>query len=446
MNARPLLASLLALFFALTLSGCGPQCAVLKDDHEAFARKFQGGADSTRAPHLSIAMPRAALTEAIDAAAARIPRTPVDLPGLGDVGRYVPNRLEFTPRALQLSVDKADAARLRLDFDVNYDGRALFGLDLTAKAPITVNTSRGTLRFSIRGDLFESVTPRLDEGAARKLADALWGQLPSVARAVVQRGLVDRLAREGIEYLTSRGYVLLRERVLKRIGEIASFEIGMPAVPIEALTLTSVGSGANGVFRLDVRTSLPVENGLGESSLSALAAAAAKSPKDALRVQIAAETVTALANWAMGRGKLPSRYDDTGKPSREGGVQVGAAWGGSDARPLKVHLWSLGTPQMCVYGRAAGVPTVEYDAAKGKLAVGIKDSSVEEFKGPALLRAVAFLPSVTQNMFDFSKTIAMKTQLGIGSKTFRVNLQRAAFDGRTFTVDLSTSTAPKSGT
>jgi len=362
------------------------------------------------------------------------------------VSRYVPNRLEFAPRALQLAVDKTDAARLRLDFDVNYDGRALFGLDLTAKAPITVNKSRGTLRFSIRGDLFESVTPRLDGDAARKLADALWGQLPSVARAVVQRSLVDRLARDGIEYLTSRGYALLRERVLKRIGEIASFEIGLPDVPIEALTLTSVGSGASGVFRLDVRTSLPVEHGLGEASLSALAAAAAKSPKDALRVQIAAETVTALANWAMGRGKLPNRYDDAGKPSRDGGVQVGAAWGGSDARPLKVHLWSLGTPQMCVYGRAAGVPTVEYDAAKGKLDVGIKDSGVEEFKGPALMRAVAFLPGVTQNMFDFSKTIATKTQVGIGGKAFRVNLQRAAFDGRTFTVDLSTSAAPKSGT
>jgi len=446
MKTRSGFGLLLALLFALTLTGCGPQCAVLRDDQERFARRFEGGAESTRAPHMSIALPRAALTEALDAAAERIPRTPIDLPGLGNIARYVPSRLEFSPRALQLAVDKSDAARLRLDFDVVYDGRALFGLDLTAKAPITVNKSRGTLRFSIRGDLFETVTPRLDDDAARKLADALWRQLPSVVRVGVQRSLVERLARDGIEYLTSRGYALLRERVLMRIGEITSFEVGLPDVPIEALTLTSVGRGASGIFRLDVRTSLPVEHGLSDASLSALAAAAAKSPKDALRVQIAAETVTALANWAMGRGKLPNRFDDTGKQSREGGVQVGAAWGGGDARPLKVHVWSLGTPQMCVYGRAAGVPTVEYDGTKGKLAIAVKDSDVEEFKGPALLRAVVFLPGVTQNMFDFSKTIATKTQIGIGGKAFRVNVQRAAFDGRTFTVDLSTTGSPESGT
>jgi hypothetical protein len=430
---------LVSMCAALGLSGCGPQCNVLQKDRDAFADRFTGGSASTRAPHLSVAMPQAALTDALDAAVSRLSGAPVDLPGLGDLTRYLPTKLELSPRKLQVALDKSDAARIAFDFDVKYEGRALFGLDLTAKAPIQFDQKSGKLRFSIRGDLFEKVKPRIDDGASRKLGDTLWAKVPQVARLVVQRSVVDRISGNTIDLLAENAYDLLRSQVLSKLGELTSFEIALPDVPIEALALSSVGSGAAAVLRLDVRTSLPVENGLGDASLSALASATSKSPRDAVRIQIAAETVTAMANWAMGKGKLPARYGTDGKAAASGSVEVGTSWSGADTRPMKVHLWSLGTPSMCVYGRAAGVPKVEYDGDTGKLKLGVSESEVEEVKGPPLLQVASFLPGVSQNIFDFSKTIATRTKIGIGPKDYRVTLKKAAFDGRVFTLDLTTA-------
>jgi len=155
-----------------------------------------------------------------------------------------------------------------------------------------------------------------------------------------------------------------------------------------------------------------------------------------VRMEVATGAVVALANWAMGKGKLPSRYDRNGKAQAQGKFEAGVDWV-SGARPLKVHLWTVKQPAMCIYAQAGGTPSVGYE--NGKLKIEVKDGDVEAVTGPPLVQAALAVTNIGRGVFNFSKTLSTGTKLSFGPDDLRFRVETLKLDGERLVVDLSTA-------
>ncbi len=419
----PRLASVTCLLaLALGLSACGA-CQKVSSSRQTFLEAQQGG-ESSGGPHLSVEIPDALIRSWLDGAIRSLPGVSFDLPGLGDVGRYA-GKFDFKARSLTVAIDRDDAARFDLDLDVKRGGSTLFGMRLAAAAPIVFDTQKGTMRIALRADLFEKVEPRIDDAAVGRLTDALYALVPSPARLVLSKSAVRRYATAGVEALARQTYGLIRRQLLTPLGEVAQFTVKMPAVPIAALSLSSVRGG----WRVAARTTLAAQ-GL---RLPAQIGAGA----DTVRVMISADTVAKLGNWAIARGDLPARYSRDGKADAKGELDGGMAWEGG-ARPLKALVWTHAPEArqdgLCIAARAGADPVVSLD--KGKLKVGFDNGQIEEVVGPPLLSVALDILGITEKVFDYTKTVATGTRLSLGKGSYAVELSRVALKSDAFTLDL----------
>lgn len=406
----------LLISFALVMSGCGA-CQQVTAHREAF-RAQMNAAEAGNAPHIRLEIPSKLVDDWTRNAVRSLPEVPFDLPGLGDLSRYV-DRLGLDARRLRVALDRDDAARFDLDVDIKSGGRALFGLQLGAVAPVRYDPRKGTLRIALRADMFEKITPRLDDGAVDRLSDTLLGQVPAALRGAL-RPTARRVAREGIDALTRQAYQLLRARVLTPLGEVADFEVAMPDVPLAGLALTSEG----GRWLVDAR--LP----FGAAGLRPAR------PGNGLRMAVSTEALAQLGNWAMGEGRIPARYTQQGKPSKSGDYEAGFGWQ-SGQRPLKVHLWTADVAQsgICVHARAGAEPRIAL--RDGKLQVGFENGSIEELTGPPLLGSALDLMGISTEAFAFTKTIATRTRIKLGNEKISVSVSGIELKGDALTLDLA---------
>ncbi len=430
-----LLARLAVLLLGLVpLVGCGPACNQLASKKETFYGEYQGTARGTRAPHMRLTIPASVVSDALSAAVAGLPKGKTKLSGLGELERYLPTDLSIVARHIALTIDRTDAARLDLDFDVKYEGQTLFGMELLAKAPVTYDPKNGQLRISIRADLFESVKPRIADDATEKLVGRLWSLVPPAARLVVPRSAVESVAKKSVSSLVAQAYNILRDQVLKDLGELAHFEVAFPNVPIESISVVSVG-GADGILAFEVRTALPVKNGL-----PALSKVASSGHASDVRLEVAMQAVTGLGNWAMQAGKIPASFDKDGKALESGDFSAGAEWSHGE-RPLKVHVWNLKTEGMCFHARGGATPKLSYQttsgASSGRLKVEIKDTRVEELEGPPLMKTVMDLTGLSESVFNFTKTMATGSALSFGTGDFKMSVQEIGVVGDVLVLALS---------
>lgn len=415
----------LLVLLAATLAGCGV-CQQVAAHRDAFRNQMnQAPADS--APHIRLGIPNRLIDDWARRAVAGLPDVPVELPGLGELSRYV-DRLKIDARSLRVALDRDESARFDLDLDVESGGRALFGLQLAAVAPVTYDPKRGTLRIALRADFFDQITPRLDEGAVDRLADALLRPVPSMLRSSL-RTTARTVAREGIAYLTREAYRLLRSRVLTPLGEIAQFEFGMPDVPLQSLALTSQG----GYWMLDAR--LPF-------SAAGLTTPPAASG-DGMSMAISTHALAHLGNWAMSRRDIPARYTREGKVQDDGEFEAGFDWD-TGARPLKVHMWTAEIPQtgICLHARAGADPRVKFE--NGKLQVGFENGSIEDVTGPPLISNAMGLMGISSEAFAFTRTIATRTRLKLGGSTVDVEVTALELSGNQVRIELTTGATPGS--
>ncbi len=409
---------------AATLAGCGT-CQQVTAHRDAF-RSEMNQPPSSSAPHIRLQIPDEMVSAWTRRAVSSLPEVPLSLPGLGDLSRYV-DRLGIDPRSMRVGIDRNESARFDLDLDIKSGGRALFGLQLGAVAPVTYDPKRGTLKIALRADLFENVTPRLDDGAVDRLTGALLAPVPGMLRSTL-RPTAQRVAREGAEYLVREAYGLLRRRVLTPLGEVATFEFALPDVPLQSLALTSEA----GQWIVDARLPFSGAGLTGKSGKS-----------DGMRMSISTQALAQLGNWAMSRGEIPARYTREGKATQNGEFEAGFGWQ-SGERPLKVHMWTAEVPQtgICLHARAGADPRVSL--AKGKLDVGFENGTIEEILGPPLISNALGLMGISTEAFAFTRTIATKTRLEFGNEKVGVEVTALELAGDTLRIDLASSGKPGS--
>lgn len=408
---------------SLTFVGCGT-CQQVKAHREAFQAEMAREASSD-APHIRLRIPDAVVNGWTDKALGQLPDVPFDLPGLGQLSRYVEST-GLSPRRMRVALDRDSAARVNLDLDVKIGSRRLFGLGMAATSPVQFDKAKGRLSFSIRADMFEKIQPKLDDGAADQLTNALLSPVPAALRGAL-RGTARTVARQGVEYLTRQAYSLLRSRVLTPLGEVARFSVAMPDVPLQALALTS----ETGQWVVDARLPFPVR-GLG-----------APAKASGMQMAVSTEALAALGNWAMGKGHIPARYSSEGKAVDNGQFEAGFGWQ-SGARPLKVHMWTAEVPQtgICIHARAGADPSIALD--KGKLKVGFENGTLEEITGPPLLSNAMDLMGISTEAFAFTKTIATNTKIRLGKSEVGVQVENISLDGSALRIGLALPDQPGS--
>ncbi len=414
---------------ATLLAGCGA-CQRVSSHQQAFRAEAP---PQPKGPHLSVDIPKKLIARGLDEAVKALPTAGYRLPGVGNLGRYL-GSYSIAARSLALTADVDDGVAFDLDFDIKSGSRTLLGMELRAKAPIEYDRKKGKAIIKLRADMFEKVKPKLPAGAAEKLTNALYAEVPSVARVLLDRRTVRRVVDGAMDQIVDRAYALLRSEVLRPIGEITRFEIDLPSsVPIAGLGLHA---GRGGDLRLDVRTTLPA------------AGLTASNPKkrpsgERLRMRVSTDAVAALGNWAMGKGHLPARYDQKGKPQKEGPFTAGLDWK-QDARPMKVNMWATeggGPAGVCMRVLAGASPKVSY--TKGKLAVGFEGGKIEEVDPPIVQFALDVM-GVSERVFDYTKKFATSTELGLGGRRYGVGLHSAKLDARVLQLELNLGPATSS--
>ena len=111
---------LICLGTALLMLGCGA-CQQVAAHRQAF-NEAQLAESKPGTAHIRLDIPTAMIDGWANQALNALPSVPFDLPGLGDLSRYV-DRMGLDPRRMRVSVSKDEAARFDLDLDIPMFGR-----------------------------------------------------------------------------------------------------------------------------------------------------------------------------------------------------------------------------------------------------------------------------------------------------------------------------------
>ncbi len=367
-------------------------------------------------PHLSLALPYAFVNERLSARIGAVPAVPLaaPLPGLP--------KLSLVTRGVTLQPARGDRAGFRIALAVRDGGDALVDLDLDVEVKPVVDAKKRTVALAIRPDDLRGIEPTLGDKAKRQLGGALYDLLPGAVKAFGGRGAANEAAGDLLKTVVKQGWPLMRDHLLVHLDEVGRFELALGDLPLERVALRD----DRGALRFDVWTSLP--------GAGALATTKGAGGKPQLRVSGA--TVAALGNWAMDSGRVDPRYDDKGKPKKDGAYLPAVRWRPGEARPLGLHVFA--TKGECLHAELSAAPKLSVVAEKGKpqLRVGVEEGTLEKVEGPLLIEIGAWLYSFWMESVAVTTDVVADTKLSLPGGDWKMGVAAARIDGDAVVLDL----------
>lgn len=432
MSPRALPASVaLCSVVSFALAGCGTSCDEIIADRDAFFARSTAS-HAVDAPHASVTVPFGLADRLVAAALADRETDRLALPALDLVGAEL--GVTFAIAGARLVPAADDRVGVNLAVAVRDGDTPLFTLDVEAQVHPRVDPDRGLVAVNVHPRDVRQLTPRLDpEGRARVTA-WLRDALPDVLADVLPDDVLAPTAELAVAWLADTGFPLVRDHLLDDLDAAPLLELALPRdLPLTRVSLRSTASPVP-ALRFDLVTTLPVARPLHPDPGDAV--------PNAVELRLAGATAAALANLAMARGALPSRFNEDGEVDPSGPFEARLGWR-PGRRPLAVHLWR--TAGECVYGRVAGTPRARFTDAE--VEVTVSDGVWEEVRGPALTEAFAW----TKQLFG----AAVRLSVGLARST-RVDVAGSALDLRigavqigrddlrvALTVRPATTTAPR---
>lgn len=385
---------------------CGPPCKSNK------ARYAKLTAERVPAPeaHALMLVPFDLInslieTELAELAPQVLPLT--DLPGLVPKVSVVVSDVKIVPAA-----DGLVGLVAKVGFVM--DEEELLSLDLaTELAPALVGPQdKRSLVIPMQADALKSLRPVLSEGATEKLADAIHKKLPSIIRGSTPKAVSRLAAGRLLSALSERGYALVRDLVLRRLGKVTELRFRLPEMPVEKAVVSTQSRGQHQALQIAMHTALPVREGVG----SALAL-----DPDLITVAMSGSAAAELANWAIASGVAPSRFTRGLKPDKKGLYYPHFDWTG-DAAPMQVHMFRRG--DWCAYIHASLLPKVEIKTTKEgeRLLLTAANRRLEQYQGPVHLMIGVWLKSLWWYIADSNKTVPAEAQVSIGPRQLRTRL------------------------
>jgi hypothetical protein len=412
---------------AAVVAGFVPGCGGATCEQLARNRAdFLARAATDTGTHIEVTVPYAVANGLINPALAKIEPLAVDVPGLGSLASAF-GRLRVAPRRVTLQAAHGDRVGLRLDFDVLVGGDDAFGLWVETELEPEIDLSAGRVSLGFSPESLEKVKPHLTADAAQKLGGLVYRNLPGLARALVSRPAIDKAAAGVVELLLERFYAMSKDRLLEELGKLARLSVALPDVPIRSLSLEPTAD-AKGALRLSISTNLPVAADL------AARAPGTPLPADRVSVRASAPAVAELVNWAMGRGLVPSRYNDKGKPDAKGAYLAAVEWIPGD-RPMKAHLWKTeGTCMRLDMGADA-----EVSAKDGKLRIEARDGVIESVEASAFTELGVLFYALWKDAVDVTMSRSAELRFKVAGTALVSRVEQAALvrDELTLTVSLA---------
>jgi len=415
---------LLLALAALPSSGCGPDCRAIDADRRAFLSRTPRKSAAT---HLELSVPFATLDSLLSRKVSQLKPVKLALPLPGTLFPNAPGSVQVVPVGLRLRPAPKDKVGLEATLEVRLARKALFRMTLGLELPVVHSPAKKLIELPIPADALRSVRPQLPANAAQSVAARIRKLLPSQLRGLINKKEVERVAGAALERLIEREFPVGGTSLLEGIGTVGRMRFTLPDLPVESLRVESTGKGG-GRLTLRIKTTLPVAAGLEKPRKGWLEAYGGQAV-----LRVSADLVARLANQAMADGRIPDRFDDSGKPAQKGPFRPALAWV-AGTRPVKLHVWRTESP--CLKVRIGGTPQVK---VKGKhLRVAITDGVVEETSGSIQARLAIWLQTAWSQAFVFGRKVARRTTLKVGKETLLLNLAQARREGNEFRFGIET--------
>jgi hypothetical protein len=396
-----------ALVALIALSGCGgSRCKEVQRAREGLVRS---GAPN-RGADMRLTVPFTRANDVIADLLKQEPMTmPLTPPELG--GFELPATLTANVRSVVLQAGSADTARFAIVIDINDGETGIVAMTaLLEIAPALVRKPDGAeLSIGFGPQNIIEAKPSLAADSKEKLQSTVGRWVPERVKGKIPRVLMDTAARRLASHLTGTAWELMRQTVLKKLGDMTRMRVRLPDVPIAKTALRSTDRA----LIVDITTDLPVRRGLAPGG----------DADTEVGLRMSGSTVAELANWAIDKGHAPTSYDRNIKPKTDGEFRPRFDYVSEDrAHPFKVY--SFQERGGCSYFKVGVQAKVAVDG--NNLKGTVSDQQLEKKTANPLVEVLAWTKYFLIGGLDRSKQVAAHTQLSIGRRTMQTRVTNAA--------------------
>jgi hypothetical protein len=398
------LAAVVAGAIAIAAAGCADRCAEIASRRSALLARTQVAAG----PHAQVRIP---LARANAFLAALLHDQPIRVPIAGpSLGPFAAPELVAVAREVELRPAPAGQIQFAIRIELDDAEQPIATLAVTAEVvPQFVRTADASeLVAGFGPDSVLAVKSELSDQSGHRLADVVARWLPKMVRDNVPRAVIDSAAARLGEYLTSGAYDLMRDTLLRRLGDRTRLRLQLPALPITRIALAETTDA----LTFDITTDLPVRGGLAARAIAS----------DEVAVRISTSTAAEIANWSIDHGYLPQHYTRDLDPVPDGAYRPHFDYVAQDKqRPVKIHLFQ--DRGGCSYFQVG--MALHVDASDDQLNIALVDRRVEEINASGLLEAGVWLKQLIFGSVSSTRHLAAHGRLSFGERGFVTRIVRA---------------------
>jgi len=247
-----------------------------------------------------------------------------------------------------------------------------------------------------------------------------------MARMMISPEAIAAAASVLTGHVLSVTYPALRSSLFAGLRPIARFSIELPELPLERVEFSTLDTG-EGLLVLRAHTTFPVTSGLTPGTVL-------EPSGEGVDMIMTGSVVAELANWAMERDRLPSRFDGNGEPDVNGPYEVALSWSPDDEerRPLRVHVWKL--QPRCLTAVIAARP--ELGLSDGRIVLEVRDRRVEQLEGPPLAEVARWFAPLWLRAFSHTQSTAASFTLDAGGRSLAARVTDIERNGSTVRLSL----------
>ena len=282
-------------------------------------------------------------------------------------------------------------------------------LKLSGESPLKLDLKARKIKLQVRADQFKRASLRLGDGAEKALRRAIRKQIPRELRGLLPKKRLLRFVKKTLKVISDEGYPIIRKNILSPLGEVAKLEWALPDYPITKMEVKV----SDEAWRIGLWTNIKAD-GLGAKAMSL----GVDQEGRGARLVISAPWLAAAGNWAMKKGKLPSRFNRKGEPTSNGSAVATMTWNSKKRvkRPLKIHLWAgeQKALNLCLYARAGVDPDLKVKA--GKLSIKT-ESKLERVEGSKLAKMAVNLSGIGERTLKWHHEAASLSSMKVGGSS-----------------------------